>query len=153
MTLLQLRWRLLLFGGFCVGGLLVRTTNSSSAEGCQGTIGEWHQIYWYSVVLILTAQMSDTVREFFIGEGPGLWDHVQYFLLGRAYGSDDPAEKITRDQVGFWTLMPSAFITWIFAKSINNAAVWGGMFGLWGGVAYAGWCATPRRRDAVADFY
>ena len=33
----------------------------------------------------------------------------------------------------------AAFITWIFAKSINNAAVWGGKFGILGGVAYAGW--------------
>ena len=76
---------MLLFAGFCVGGLLVRSTNSTSAKGCAGTIGEWHQIYWYSVVLIVTAQMSDTVREFFIGEGPGLWDHLQYFLLGKDY--------------------------------------------------------------------
>ena len=137
----ELRWRLLLLGGFAVGGLLVRSNNSTSAEGCQGTIGEWHQLYWYSVVLILTAQMSDTVREFFLGEGPGLWDHLQYFLFGRDYAvtAGKESTELEPEQVGFWTLMPSAYITWIFAKSINNAAVWGGMFGVWGGVAYAGW--------------
>lgn len=134
----ELRWRALLFAGFAVGGLLVRSTNSSAASGCIGTIGEWHQIYWYSVVLILTAQMSNTVREFFAGEGPGLWDHLQYFLLNKPY-AQSKEEVLARDQVGFWTLMPSAFITWIFAKSINNSAVWGGMFGVMGGVAYAGW--------------
>ena len=35
--------------------------------------------------------------------------------------------------------MPSAFITWIFAKSINNAAVLGGYYGVLGGFAYASW--------------
>ena len=134
----ELRWRALLFAGFAVAGLLVRSTNSTAASGCQGTIGEWHQIYWYSVVLILTAQMSNTVREFFVGEGPGLGDHIQYFLLNKPY-AETKEEVLARDQVGFWTLMPSAFITWIFAKSINNAAVWGGMFGVVGGLAYAGW--------------
>ena len=34
--------------------------------------------------------------------------------------------------------MPSTFITWIFAKSINNSATLGGRFGLLGGIAYAG---------------
>jgi Na+/proline symporter len=40
---------------------------------------------------------------------------------------------------GFWTLMPSAFITWIFAKSIHNSALLGGRYGMVGGVAYASW--------------
>ena len=92
--------------------------------------------------------MSDTVREFFMGEGPGFSDHLQYFIFGRGYATADVPgvsmregvqQKLKREQVGFWTLMPSAFITWIFAKSITNSAVWGGMFGIWGGVAYAGW--------------
>ena len=29
--------------------------------------------------------MSDTVREFFMGEGPGFSDHLQYFIFGRGY--------------------------------------------------------------------
>jgi len=147
----ELRWRALLFAGFAVAGLLVRSTNSTAASGCQGTIGEWHQIYWYSVVLILTAQMSNTVREFFVGEGPGLGDHIQYFLLNKPY-AETKEEVLARDQVGFWTLMPSAFITWIFAKSINNAAVWGGMFGVVGGLAYAGIPVTHRDVNQSVTF-
>ena len=52
---------------------------------------------------------------------------------------DKETELRARQEVGFWTLMPSAMISWIFAKSIQNAAVWGGRFGIMGGVAYAGW--------------
>jgi Na+/proline symporter len=137
----ELRWRLILLGAFAVGGLLVRSSNSSSSSGCSGSIGEWHQLYWYSALLILTAQMSDTVREYFLGEGPSLSDHLRYFLFGHTVKSTQEAgaSMESASDVGFWTLMPSAFITWIFAKSINNSAVWGGMFGVMGGVAYAGW--------------
>jgi Na+/proline symporter len=35
--------------------------------------------------------------------------------------------------------MPSAFITWIFAKSIHNSALLGGRYGMGGGVAYSAW--------------
>jgi Na+/proline symporter len=31
------------------------------------------------------------------------------------------------------------FITWIFAKSIYNSAILGGMYGMYGGLAYASW--------------
>ena len=48
------------------------------------------------------------------------------------------SDSAARKHVGFLTLMPSTFITWIFAKSINNSATLGGRFGLLGGVAYAG---------------
>lgn len=39
--------------------------------------------------------------------------------------------------VGFWSLASSALITWIFAKSITNAADLGQAFGIVGGIAYA----------------
>ena len=98
--------------------------------------GEWSQIYWYSAALIVTAQMSWTVREFYEGVGMSLQDDVQYFFFGLL---PKESELRARQEVGFWTLMPSAMISWIFAKSIQNAAVWGGRFGIMGGVAYAGW--------------
>lgn len=98
--------------------------------------GEWSQLYWYSAILIATAQMSWTVREFYEGVGMSLQDDVQYFFFGFL---PKESELRTRQEVGFWTLMPSAMISWIFAKSIQNAAVWGGRFGIMGGVAYAGW--------------
>ncbi|MDP6884990.1 MAG: hypothetical protein QF830_12705, partial [Rhodospirillales bacterium] len=46
-------------------------------------------------------------------------------------GSSDGGEP------GLWLLVASAAITWIFAKSISNAASLGSAFGLWGGVGYA----------------
>lgn len=42
-------------------------------------------------------------------------------------------------EVGTGLLAASVLITWIFAKSITNAANLGAEFGLVGGVAYAGW--------------
>ncbi|MDX1623583.1 MAG: sodium:solute symporter [Gemmatimonadota bacterium] len=42
-------------------------------------------------------------------------------------------------EVGAGLLAASVLITWIFAKSITNAANLGAEFGLVGGVAYAGW--------------
>ncbi|MEO1095932.1 MAG: Na+/proline symporter [Cyanobacteria bacterium J06638_28] len=38
---------------------------------------------------------------------------------------------------GLWLLIASAAISWIFAKSIDNAASLGNAFGIWGGVGYA----------------
>ena len=55
------------------------------------------------------------------------------------------SDSAARKHVGFLTLMPSTFITWIFAKSINNSATLGGRFGLLGGVAYAGGPPRPPR--------
>lgn len=47
-------------------------------------------------------------------------------------------------QVGAWALTASVLITWIFAKSITNAANLGATFGLVGGVAYATyWLGIP----------
>lgn len=38
---------------------------------------------------------------------------------------------------GLWLLVASAAISWIFAKSIDNAATLGSAFGIWGGLGYA----------------
>jgi len=127
-------WRALLLGVIVVGGLMIGV-GGETEDG-------WYTLYWYGAVLILTAQMSHTTRSFFMGEGPSIWDFLRYFLaldgdlktVEKASKSDSTARK----QVGFLTLMPSTFITWIFAKSINNSATLGGRFGLLGGVAYAG---------------
>ena len=99
----ELRWRLILLVVFILGALLMRS--DSVATACGGSQGEWQQLYWYSAVLILTAQMSDTVKEFFMGEGYGVADHLRYFILGHPYA--EPAQQLSRDKVGFWTLMPS----------------------------------------------
>ena len=111
------------------------TVGNQTLCSCPEGVGEWSQLYWYSAALILTAQMSFSVPSFFLGEGPGICDQIK-LAIGQEWAA---GKAIAREQVGFWTLMPSVFITWIFAKSIDNAASWGGKFGLIGGVAYAGW--------------
>ena len=139
-------WRIPLLLALIAGGVVVqictRDYNSSctlvgNVTNCQcAPVGEWSQIYWYSAVLVITAQLSLTVREFFLGEGPSFWSQMRYLFTGTQASQ---RAAVSRHQVGFWTLMPSAMISWIFAKSINNAASWGGRFGVMGGVAYAGW--------------
>ncbi|MBI4574128.1 MAG: sodium:solute symporter [candidate division NC10 bacterium] len=42
-------------------------------------------------------------------------------------------------EAGVWLLSASTLITWIFAKSVTNAANLGAAFGLVGGLAYAGY--------------
>mmetsp|Transcript_119345 Transcript_119345/g.210899 ORF Transcript_119345/g.210899 Transcript_119345/m.210899 type:complete len:879 (-) Transcript_119345:300-2936(-) len=107
----------------------------------------WHMLLWYSVFLILTTTISITPKEFFLGEGVGLSHILAWYLRKREYPKDDYVEvdEAARSyggrklEVGFWTLMPSAFITWIFAKSIHNASVLGGRYGILGGLGYATW--------------
>ncbi|CAM9272467.1 unnamed protein product [Chrysoparadoxa australica] len=53
------------------------------------------------------------------------------------FRGDLTSNDLSRDS--FALLSASAFITWIFAKSIYNSAVLGARFGIVGGVAYAGW--------------
>lgn len=134
----ELRWRLLMLFAFAVGSLTASAGNLSNEHN-------WQLLFWYSALLVVSAQFSDTVAAFFVGEGSSIMDTVRHILYGVEYGSMvmvSPGSKHSQEarrSVGFWTLMPSAFITWIFAKSINNAAVLGGRFGILGGVAYAGW--------------
>ena len=60
---------------------------------------------------------------------PGRVSPTQFFG-GRSDAGDDP---------GFWLLVASAAITWIFAKSLTNAANLAGAFGIAGGIGYAGY--------------
>jgi len=137
----ELRWRSIVAACLVFGCMMIGT----GSGGIEAT--NWYLLFIYGGFLILTAQMSDTVSAFFSGRGASLWDHARYFINGvpvgvelKAAGDDAHNELLAqRQQVSFWTLMPSAFITWIFAKSINNSAVLGGTFGVMGGVGYAGW--------------
>lgn len=114
----------------------------------QAPCERWYMIYFYSVGLIVITGISITPREFFLGEGPGMGDSFNYYFRGRPMPNSEAEPLRENDErsyggrklrVGFWTLMPSAFISWIFAKSIHNASVLGGQYGMLGGVAYAGW--------------
>lgn len=54
-------------------------------------------------------------------------------------GSDDAGRPATE-----WALMCSIFISWIFAKSVTNAANLGAAYGIVGGLAYATyWLSIP----------
>lgn len=102
-------------------------------------VGSCQVFYWYSAMLILTSAITSHPASFFTGKSVGktVADQVRKAVFKDAPKED--AGAIDRSKVGFWTLMPSAFITWIFAKSINNAAVLGGYYGVLGGFAYAAW--------------
>ena len=71
---------------------------------------------------------------------------VMYLLSPRSnsaesfYGGADEKGK----PVGQWPLMMSIFISWIFAKSVTNAANLGEAYGIVGGLAYATyWLSIP----------
>lgn len=54
-------------------------------------------------------------------------------------GADDQGRP-----VGQWPLTASIFISWIFAKSVTNAANLGAAYGITGGLAYATyWLSIP----------
>src|SRR4029079_18255006 len=54
-------------------------------------------------------------------------------------GTDEDGKPATE-----WALMCSIFISWIFAKSVTNAANLGASFGVVGGLAYATyWLSIP----------
>ncbi|KAJ1624793.1 hypothetical protein T492DRAFT_881215, partial [Pavlovales sp. CCMP2436] len=103
----------------------------------------WMTMVWYAAALILSTSLSNTPLSFFTGQGAGLFMTLDYLFRGTPLPHpeqpDASAEERRRGEVGFWTLMPSAFITWIFAKSINNSALYGTRWGVMGGVVYAGW--------------
>ncbi|KAG8469114.1 hypothetical protein KFE25_007632 [Diacronema lutheri] len=103
----------------------------------------WQLMAWYSAILILGTTVANSPLTFFTGQGATLLQSLDYLVRGtptpRPELPDATAEDRRRSEVGFWTLMPSAFITWIFAKSINNSALYGTRWGMLGGVVYAGW--------------
>ena len=47
-------------------------------------------------------------------------------------GADDQGNPVSQ-----WSLTASIFISWIFAKSVTNAANLGAAYGVTGGLAYA----------------
>ncbi len=82
--------------------------------GAAGWTGNpnWLFLVLYGLVMVFISPLATSEQEFFLGARPGR-------------------------SVGFWPLASSALITWIFAKSITNAANLGHAFGIVGGIAYA----------------
>jgi len=73
----------------------------------------WFVLGTYGVIVLRMTPVSVTPIQFF---------------TGRAASGAEP---------GLWLLVASAAITWIFAKSIANAANLAGAFGIVGGIGYA----------------
>jgi len=131
-------------GGSQIGGSCGRSGDSSYCWN-------WHLMYWYSLLLIVTANISSRPHEFYMGEGVTFKDTLRFYLQNQPMPSPEEVEERVREKylktdaanseggIGFWVLMPSAFITWIFAKSIRNSSVLGGRFGMLGGFAYDSW--------------
>ncbi|CEM20014.1 unnamed protein product [Vitrella brassicaformis CCMP3155] len=117
----------------------------------------WHILFWYAVVFIWTSCITTNPWAFYNGEGSSLLDRVRAIIpltssclpghtqfdrrspTGQSLSSMPSSATLHQGDVGFFTLASSAFITWIFAKSIFNSATLGSRFGMLGGVAYAGW--------------
>ena len=92
----ELWWRIVLLLAVIGGGIAVEialrdhngtcsTIGNVTTCSCSEGAGEWSQLYWYSAALILTAQLSTTVKQFYLGEGKSFWGETRHFLLG----SDD----------------------------------------------------------------
>ncbi|CAK0910786.1 unnamed protein product [Prorocentrum cordatum] len=132
----------------CVVGYLQIQDTCDEGRHCDN----WHLIYWYSLLFVVTANVSNRPYEFYLGEGVSMTDLLKFYLRSHPLPTAEDLEQRVRDKylsqstneeadagIGFWTLMPSAFITWIFAKSIRNSAVLGARFGVLGGLAYDSW--------------
>ena len=80
----------------------------------------WGFLLLYGSVMYAVSPQSRTAASFFSG-------------------SDDAGRPATE-----WALMCSIFISWIFAKSVTNAANLGAAYGVVGGLAYAAyWLSIP----------
>jgi hypothetical protein len=80
-----------------------------------GTVAQWAALVGYGAVLFLVAPRAD---------------HHRGFLWARSRQGAAPSTAL---------LTGSVLVTWIFAKSITNAANLGEKYGLVGGLAYAAW--------------
>mmetsp|Transcript_42086 Transcript_42086/g.91722 ORF Transcript_42086/g.91722 Transcript_42086/m.91722 type:complete len:725 (-) Transcript_42086:243-2417(-) len=112
----------------------------------EDSCGNWRLMFWYGLVLVISSNVSTRPFEFYLGEGVSFVQTLRFYLKGTPTPTTGELESVVshgkqvqEGNVGFWTLMPSVFITWIFAKSIFNSATLGGMYGIKGGVAYASW--------------
>lgn len=77
------------------------------------TVYQWVLVLGTSVILYAISPISNSIEGFFKGRSE------------------------TRREPGFWMLTSSLVISWIFAKSVTNAANLGEHFGIVGGLAYA----------------
>ena len=88
---------------------------------------QWQWLLLYGVILISFSPITNDPKIFFKG---GV-----------------TATATDKKSAGILTF--SAFISWIFSKSIQNAAKLGGKYGVTGGFAYAGWYVSFFSASAV----
>ena len=129
-------WRVVFFLSALVVGLSLTWTTAV------GRSPLWQLLFWYAVILIATSAFTSSSSSFFLGKTSSisLLQSLEARVRGkRAEAKEGAADADARQHVSFWVLMPSAFITWIFAKSIYNSAVLAGKYGILGGFSYAAW--------------
>ena len=130
-------WRVVFFLSALVVGLSLTWTTAV------GRSPLWQLLFWYAVILIATSAFTSSSSSFFLGKTSSI--SLLQSLEARVRGKRAEAKEVgaadadARQHVSFWVLMPSAFITWIFAKSIYNSAVLAGKYGILGGFSYAAW--------------
>lgn len=89
-------------------------------------MSEWQGLFFWGFLLAFGAVMYLVV--------PRSKDEAGFFR-----GHDDQGRPASE-----WALMMSIFISWIFAKSVTNAANLGATYGVVGGLAYAAyWLSIP----------
>ena len=89
-------------------------------------MSDWQGLFFWGFLLLFGAVMY--------GLSPRARDEAGFFRGHDAQGR--PASE--------WALMMSIFISWIFAKSVTNAANLGATYGIVGGLAYATyWLSIP----------
>ena len=123
-------WRVVFFCSALVVGLSLTWTTAV------GRSPLWQLLFWYAVILIATSAFTSSSSSFFLGKTSSisLLQSLEARVRGkRAEAKEGAADADARQHVSFWVLMPSAFITWIFAKSIYNSAVLAGKYGILGG--------------------
>jgi hypothetical protein len=103
----ELWFRIPLWVSFAIGIILLHALAPEETQ--------WQILVWYSAALILSTALSNTPLTFFTGQGAGLFQTIDYLARGTELPHpekpDVNAEERRRSEVGFWTLMPSAFIT------------------------------------------
>jgi len=91
---------------------------------------QWYWFVVYGAVLITSSPFSLDPKAFFSGNLADTTVEEE---------SQDKATEQPNRVRSFCMLGSSSFITWIFAKSIQNSAKLGGKYGLFGGLAYSTW--------------
>lgn len=144
-------WYRVVFLVICFAwGLPLMLTACRRCDGGPDMCDNWVVLWVYGVFFIVTSNVASRPLDFYLGEGLTLHMMFNFYFRGKEPPTVEEIEAAAMEkrrldsgtadyQVGFRTLMPSVFVAWVFAKSIQNAADLGGQYGMLGGLAYSGW--------------